>query len=72
MSAAQKLSMAETLAALTIRAAPALQLHHTGQLDLHCAADMQAYPCADYRDLLYYQGKLKPEMVWKGGVLISQ
>jgi imidazolonepropionase len=71
MSAAQKLSMAETLAALTVRAAPVLQLPHTGQLGLHYIADMQAYPCADYRDLLYYQGKMKPAMVWKKGVLVN-
>jgi imidazolonepropionase len=23
-------------------------------------ADMQAYPCDDYREILYHQGKLKP------------
>jgi imidazolonepropionase len=71
MSAAQKLSMAETLAALTVRAAPVLQLEHVGQLGLHYLADMQAYPSADYRDILYYQGKMKPDMVWKKGVLIN-
>jgi imidazolonepropionase len=63
--------MAETLAALTVRAAPLLQLQHVGQLGLHYAADMQAYPSGDYRDLLYYQGKMKPTMVWKRGVMIS-
>ena len=71
LSAAQKLSMAETLAALTVRAAPLLQLQHVGQLGLHYVADMQAYPSGDYRDLLYYQGKMKPTMVWKKGILIS-
>jgi imidazolonepropionase len=71
LGAAQKLSMAETLAALTVRAAPVLQLRQTGQLGLHYAADMQAYPSGDYRDLLYYQGKMKPAMVWKKGVLIN-
>lgn len=71
MGAAQKLSIAETLAALTIRAAPVLQLRQSGQLGLHYAADMQAYPSGDYRDLLYYQGKMKPAMVWKKGVLIN-
>ncbi|WP_298734079.1 imidazolonepropionase [uncultured Chitinophaga sp.] len=71
LSAAQKLSVAETLAALTVRAAPVLQLRQTGELGLHYAADMQAYPSGDYRDLLYYQGKMKPAMVWKKGVMIS-
>jgi len=71
LSAAQHLSMAETLAALTVRAAPALQLAQVGQLEAQYAADMQAYATADYRDILYYQGKLKPELVWKAGALIQ-
>jgi imidazolonepropionase len=71
LSAAQKLSIAETLAALTVRAAPVLQLRRTGELGLHYAADMQAYPSGDYRDLLYYQGKMKPAIVWKKGVMIN-
>ena len=71
LSAAQHLSMAETLAALTVRAAPALQLTQVGQLEAQYAADMQAYATADYRDILYYQGKLKPELVWKAGILIQ-
>ncbi|WP_217604660.1 imidazolonepropionase [Chitinophaga sp. GbtcB8] len=71
LSAAQHLSMAETLAALTVRAAPALQLTQVGQLEAQYAADIQAYATADYRDILYYQGKLKPELVWKAGILIQ-
>ena len=71
LSAAQHLSMAETLAALTVRAAPALQLTQVGQLEAQYVADMQAYATADYRDILYYQGKLKPELVWKAGTLIQ-
>lgn len=71
MSAAEKLSTAEVLAALTLRAAPALQLKDAGQLIAGYAADLQAYPATDYRDILYYQGKMKPAMVWKKGVLVS-
>lgn len=71
MSAAEKLSTAEVLAALTIRAAPALQLKDAGQLLAGYAADLQAYPTSDYRDILYYQGKMKPAMVWKKGELVS-
>lgn len=71
MSAAEKLSTAEVLAALTIRAAPALQLKDAGQLLAGYAADLQAYPTSDYRDILYYQGKMKPVMVWKKGELVS-
>lgn len=71
MSAAEKLSTAEVLAALTVRAAPALQLKDAGQLIAGYAADLQAYPTSDYRDILYYQGKMKPAMVWKKGELVS-
>lgn len=72
MSAAEKLSSAEVFAALTFRAAPALQLHNAGQLQEGFVADMQAYHTADYRDILYYQGKLKPALVWKNGELITK
>ncbi|SFE11092.1 imidazolonepropionase [Chitinophaga sp. CF118] len=70
MSAAQKLSAAEVFSGLTFRAAKALQLPSVGQLAAGFAADMQAYPCSDYRDILYYQGKMKPVTVWKNGVKI--
>lgn len=67
LSAAEKLSTAEVFAALTTRAAKALLIKNTGQLAPGFVADMQAYPCADYRDILYYQGKMKPTRVWKEG-----
>ena len=67
MGAQQKLSTAETLAALTFRAAKALNLKDRGTLAPLQVADMQAYPSADYREILYYQGQLKPAMVWKKG-----
>jgi imidazolonepropionase len=71
MSAAEKLSTAEVLAALTFRAAPALQLKEAGLLLPGFVADMQAYPTADFRDILYYQGKMKPAKVWKKGELVQ-
>jgi imidazolonepropionase len=67
MGAAEKLSTAETFAAVTFRAAKALKFRDRGILSPGMLADMQAYPCADYREILYYQGKLKPSMVWKNG-----
>ncbi len=60
LSAAEKLSTAEVLAALTFRAAKALGIAVP-------AADLQAYPCKDHRDILYYQGSMKPVAVWKAG-----
>ncbi|HVW12884.1 MAG TPA: imidazolonepropionase [Mucilaginibacter sp.] len=65
LSAYEKLNSAETLAGLTYRAAKALNLTDRGFLQNGSIADMQAYPCADYREILYHQGKLKPAQVWK-------
>jgi imidazolonepropionase len=78
MSAAEKLTTAEVFAGLTYRAAAALKITNRGTLAPGMPTDMQAYPCADYREILYYQGKLKPKYVWVSGVrshvsnLISQ
>jgi len=66
MSASEKLSAAEVFAGLTFRAAAALKIE-AGILAPGLPADMQAYPCADYREILYYQGKLKPGHVWSAG-----
>ncbi|MDO3628700.1 imidazolonepropionase [Mucilaginibacter sp. BT774] len=65
LSAYEKLTTAETFAALTFRAAKALNLYDRGVLETGKLADMQAYPCADYREILYHQGRLKPDKVWK-------
>ena len=67
MSAAEKLCAAEVFAGLTYRAAAALKINNRGILAQGMLADMQDYPCADYREILYYQGKMKPSRVWVGG-----
>ncbi|MEN0054672.1 MAG: imidazolonepropionase [Mucilaginibacter sp.] len=64
MGAAEKLGAAEVFAGITFRAASALKLNDRGILAKGRLADMQAYPCADYREILYQQGKLKPDNVW--------
>jgi imidazolonepropionase len=70
LSAYEKLTTAETFAGLTYRAAKALNLHDRGTLEKGKLADMQAYPCKDYREILYMQGKVKPAMVWKGANIV--
>jgi imidazolonepropionase len=60
MGAAEKLTTAEVFAALTSHAAKALNLIDRGTLKVGMRADMQAYPCSDYREILYNQGKLRP------------
>ncbi len=64
LGAAEKLNTAETFAGLTYRAAKALNLNDRGIIAPGMRADMQAYPCSDFREILYHQGKLKPAQVW--------
>lgn len=64
MGAAEKLTTAETFAGVTFRAAAALGLHDRGVIAPGMLAHLQAYPTADHRDILYYQGKMKPFKVW--------
>ncbi len=63
----QKLSMAEIWAALTFRAAAALNFTDSGILKPGMKADFIAFKTKDYREILYRQGQLKPEKVWKNG-----
>ncbi|MFC6100609.1 imidazolonepropionase [Olivibacter domesticus] len=67
LGAYEKLTIAETLAALTYRAAKALNLADRGIIDKGYIADLQAYHTKDYKDIFYYQGSLKPQKVWKNG-----
>jgi len=69
MAAAEKLTTAEVFAGLTVRAAKALNLNDRGILQTGMMADMQSYPANDYREILYYQGQLKPQYVWTKGKL---
>jgi imidazolonepropionase len=67
LGASQKLTMAETWAALTCRAAQALKLDDRGSLKNGNLADIIAFRCNDYREILYQQGQLPPGRVWKKG-----
>jgi imidazolonepropionase len=63
----EKLSAAEIFAALTFRAAKALNLNDRGTISKNNLADFQAFETNDFREILYQQGKLKPAMVWGKG-----
>jgi imidazolonepropionase len=67
LGAAQKLTSAETLAGITVRAAKALNLSDRGTIAKGQVADFIAFPTENYREILYQQGKLKPTQVWKRG-----
>ncbi|MFV0304972.1 MAG: imidazolonepropionase [Moheibacter sp.] len=66
----EKLSMAEILSGLTFRAAKALNFTDRGTLENGKKADFISFPTADFRDIIYHQGQLKPDTVWVDGELI--
>ena len=64
----EKLTIAEVLAGITVRAAAALGLtDSTGTLDLGNPANFFSYATRDYRELVYRQGGLQPVAGWIGG-----
>lgn len=63
----EKLSTAEVLVGISFRAAAALGLSDRGCLSEGKLADMVAFETADYREIFYRQGRLRPKWVWKGG-----
>jgi len=67
LSTYEKLSAAEVWAGLTFRAAKALKLPDRGILKKGYLADIVAFPCTDFREILYHQGMLKAKKVWKKG-----
>jgi imidazolonepropionase len=67
LAMAQKLSSAETWAAVTARAAAVLGLSDRGSLEPGKRADMAAFPAADYRAILHAQGSMPPSGVWIAG-----
>lgn len=71
LGTAEKLSAAEIFAAITDRAAAALKLTDRGKLARGQKADFMLFPTSDYREILYNQGKLKPEQVYKNGQKIN-
>jgi len=66
----EKLSMAEVWAGVTVRAAAALGLEDRGRLAPGLWADMVAFPTDNYQEILYRQGGMKPNAVWKRGLRI--
>jgi imidazolonepropionase len=66
----EKLTMAETWAALTFRAASALHLNNRGILKSGNLADIAAFKTSSYKEILYQQGQLNPGKVWKRGYCV--
>ena len=68
----EKLSMAEVLAAITFRAAKALNLSDRGTLEKGKKADFISFPTSEFQNIIYYQGQVQPNYVWKNGNLIHK
>ncbi len=67
----QKLSNAEVLAGITSRAAKALNLRDRGVLNSEKNADIILFEVSDYREILYRQGGLVPNIVIKNGDMVK-
>ena len=67
LGAAKKLTTAETLAGVTVRAAAALGLSDCGILAPGMRADLTVFECPRYQEILYCQGRLKPSSVFIEG-----
>lgn len=61
LGASEKLTIAETLAAITFRAAYALRTG-AGVIKKGTKAEFAVFETKDYRDIFYQQGQLKPSM----------
>lgn len=63
----QKLTTAEVLAAITFRAAYALDLEDIGVLSEGKKADFITYETDNFQNILYHQGSLKPKNIYING-----
>lgn len=72
LGAAQKLTIAESLAGITSRAAKALGLNDRGSMAVGERADLAVFNCADVREVFYAQGRLRPDRVYSQGELVLE
>ncbi|MEX0274594.1 MAG: imidazolonepropionase [Flavobacteriaceae bacterium] len=70
LGAYEKLTNAEVLAGITLRASQALNLHDRGQLIPKSLADIAVFHTDNYQDITYYQGNLKPCTIFKRGEVV--
>ncbi len=70
LAAYERLTMTEIFAGITFRAAHSLRVLDRGRLIPGHTADIAAFPCQDYREILYHQGTVRPTHVWKKGLKV--
>ncbi len=68
MGANQHLTTAETLAAITTRAARALEIKDRGEISIGKRADLAIFNCDNFQDIFYKQGSLTPHAVYIRGL----
>ncbi len=68
LGAYEKLSLAETLAGITCRAAAALELSDRGVLEKGKRCDVAVFSTEDWRDIFYYQGSMQPSEAIVNGI----
>lgn len=66
----QKLTNAEVLAGITIRAAAALNKTNIGTLEKGKQADLAIFKTDNYQNILYRQGQLQPNIVFAKGKIV--
>lgn len=67
----EKLTTAEVLAAITFRAAKALNFEDRGKIEEGKKADFTIFDTDDFQNILYKQGSLLPSQVIIGGIAIG-
>jgi len=67
----EKLTTAEVLAAITVRAAHALRLTNVGKIQKDYRADLAIFSTDHYENILYHQGQLQPSKTVLGGKLTN-
>ena len=70
LGASEKLSIAETLAAVTVRAARALRID-AGTIEAGKKASIAVFETNDFRNIFYHQGQLRPAFTMIGDECIS-
>ncbi len=63
----EKLTAAEIFSGITLRAAHSLRLTDRGIIKPGSKADIVAFPCRDFREILYHQGQMTPSFTFKNG-----
>jgi imidazolonepropionase len=64
----EKLSNAEVLSGITVRAAHALRAENTAMLARNKKANFIGFPTTDYREITYQQGRMHPTKTWIDGL----